>query len=448
LFGDVADEVRLFVFAADFSPLTIQGSLGAFANPVNLMRSAGAILRAAKGERVWLKLAASEPEWIQRYAMSKGRAPGARAVRAVGEIAKETQGLERAPGVIGRSLRALNNKMMDMVGIMEYNGWKGDARLLEKWGGVDEAGNFIRSQAVADKEAAVVWSRIIPELMQGERGVSVKRAKLERLPFISTSFIASPALFLKDVTSAMLHFGVSTKLSPGARFQALSGREQLSLLRLLNMVGTMMGASASSAVLSAKSRGWSPEEAVMKVFDPTSPQFMSIILADKGQIGLGGPFRSFITNTFGSKDNSGNWVPFAGIMPMVSLAQGDVLPRFWKGKLAPSVGFVVDMLQNKDYRGREIFGDKYPINILESLWYAAEAHSPITAGTASEMLRTGQEITPTSLAVNVGAQVAGQNYKEVSTYDEVRMARDDVAHQHYNKNWEDLESGQRTFLRD
>lgn len=455
LFGDVMDEIRLFVFAADFSPLTIQGFLGAFADPINLMRSSGAILKAAGknlfrkgGYNPWNDIIAENPDKIMRYAMAKGRAPGARGMRQTGEIAKEIQGLERLPGVVGGALRAGNNRMMNMVAVLELNGWWNDTRMVQRWGGVDEAGEFLRTAWVADKETIKVWSNIIPDMSAGERGISVVRARRERLPFISTSFIASPAIFLKDVTSAMLHLGLSTKLSPGARFQALSGREQLSLLRFTNMVGTMMTAATTSALLSAKSRGWSPEEAVMKVFDPNSPQFMSIILADKGQIGLGGPLRSLIKNTFGSSDNKGNWVPLAGIMPGVSLAQGDVLPRFWKGKLAPSVGFFVDMLQNEDYRGREIYGDKYPINILETLWYATEAHSPISLGTASEMVRTGQEVTPSTLAVNVGAQITGQNYKEVSNYDKIRMARDDVAHQHYNKNWEDLESGQRTFLTD
>ncbi len=440
--GDIMDEVRLFVFAADFSPLAIQGVLGAAAHPVNAARSAGKIVEALKGQDWALKEAVDNPEWVGLWNESMGRTLGSRAVRASGEVAKTKSGLERLP-LVGGGLQHFNDRLMNAVEAVHYTGWKNDTELASKL-----TGDPIH---VAAKDSAVVWSRIIPELLQGERGVSVHRARLERLPVISTSFIAAPALVMKDITSAMMHLAWSKSLNPAERLSALSGREQLALRRYGNMAGTLMTVSAISALMSADTKGQTSMEALQSVFDPTSPQFLSLVLGKEVSIGLGGPFRSFLKATIGGKDANGDWVPFAGIVPLLSLATGKgaegIIPSFWRGKLAPPVGLATDLLQNKDFAGRTIVGnDSVPAKILETLWYAGETLTPTTAGGLMEAARTGQGIGPTQLVKGAVAQVAGFNYRETSPYDSLRMTRDDLARQNYNVNWSDLEPFQRAKL--
>lgn len=441
---DILDEMRLTVFSADLSPLIIQGFLASIAHPMNLARSAGRIgeIMSKGGEDYWATLARTDPAGVARFAEAWGREPGARGSRELGEVAAEkAKGLERVP-VLGPKLKTLNNTLMDLVGAVQYNGWKTDAETLVRR-------NADMATHVADKESAAVWSHIVPEILQGERGVSPARAATERLPVISTSFISSPAVFMKDVASGMAKLALSTKLDPVERWTSLAGREQLSLERFVNMAGSLATLSAGSALLSAKANGQDPLEAIMSVADPNSPKFMSLVLGDKGSIGLGGPFRSFIRGMWPKQDQNGNWIPFAGMIPLLSLAEGNaVLPSFWKGKLAPSVSVLTGLLQNKDFRDQPIVtSDNLPTGIAQALWYGLGAHLPTTAGNVSEAFRTGQGTGLSALGIGTASQIAGANYKEVSKWDQLNMTRDDLARQSYNKNWEDLEPYQRAQLK-
>src|SRR5690606_20454010 len=137
--------------------------------------------------------------------------------------------------------------------------------------------------------------------------------RLERLPFISSSYRYAPPLVAKDITTAAGKLAIASVKqagNPKAAWQSLDGREQLALLRGVTMATTWMGASVASAVASADARNQNPVDAIKDVLNPVSGKFGSIMLGDKGQIGIGGPFRSFL-RAMAPAYVGGKLIPFA-----------------------------------------------------------------------------------------------------------------------------------------
>lgn len=412
--ANVVDEIRMTAFAGDASPMTIQAFLGAAADPVTAVKNAGSVVRqVARGTSI-RELADAEPELVARFTTATDRRFG-----EVGpEIHLGGRGLERVPR-LGKVFR----RLIEGVEVLRYHQWKNDTELLQKWG---------HPVAIADHEAANTLSKVIPALNPAERGVSVARAKVERIPVISPSFLASPALLMKDAASGMFKLATARTLSPRIAWQAASGREQLAMLRLVNMAGSAFTLSVASALLSAKSRDWTVGDAVAAVTDPDSPYFLSIVTGSSGSIGIGGPYRSFIRG-IAPRYEDGEFTPFYNTL------------QFVRGKAVPPLSVSIDMIRNEDFRREPVVKGDFPTNILTGLWYATESFSPLSAGALSEKVRTG-EANPRSLVTAAASQFAGANYRETTPYESLLLRRDRIAQETYDRDWDDLTNSERFKL--
>jgi hypothetical protein len=419
------DEVRLTAFAADVSPLTIQGLLGILSDPLTGARSLPGVRRALFSPEELLRITREEPELVQRFTQATGRPFGqlgtefVQEARGIERIPSGRRVLERFPRVAGAVSRIpgaeqvisaipggreLNDSLMSAVELIRYNQWKTDTKIAQLGGA---------PQNVADAEASNALSKIIPALNAGERGVSVLQARVERLPFISTSFIGGPAAAMKDAASGLAKLSASRALSPKARWQELAGREQLAILHLSSIFGSIVTAGVVTHMLS----GWSPEDALDAVINPKSPRFMSVALGKQRRIPLGGPLRSaakaFIPQRVGEVKGVPIYVPFVGTA------------QWLQNKVTPALSTPIDIARNKDYWGGKIATGSFPENVLRTIWYAANNVLPLAAAEPSEAIRRG-EVEPTdvgALAERAGAQLAGVDLRETSPFEELRFIR-------------------------
>lgn len=395
--ADAIDEVRLTAFAGDVSPLTIQGLLGGLSHPLTTARDAPNILKALVNPDTLLDIAAREPDEVRRFTIATGRSFG-----EVGpEFVQTAKGLERPriPFTQLRPGKALNDRLMAATEEIRYAAWKGDTNLLQRL-------NPGMAQEVADSESANLLSKLIPALNPAETGRSVLRARFERIPVISTSFIGGPVGLLKDATSALAKLGFSKALSPAARWQALSGREQLALLRSLNLAGSLSALTVGTYVAS----GFSPEEAVKRALDPTgnNPRFLSIALGKDRYIPVGGPVRSFIRALVPTKAGTVKGVPI--YTPFTGLQ------KWMRAKVTPGIKTPIDLARNRDFFGGKIATGSFPENVLRAVWYGANSVLPLAVAGPSEAVRRGEvALTDVSeLAIRGGGQFAGSDIRELS----------------------------------
>lgn len=397
---DLVDEIRVTAFGGDFSPLSIQGLLGAAADPVTLaFNGKGIVKELATGNKL-MQVVREQPELVNRFTIAHGRPLG----QMGAEFRQVGRGPERIPGV-GKAWAWVNDRSMQAVEYLRLMAWRNDSDLLLKM-------NPRRSQAWADAEAANTWSKIMPALSTTERGTSVLQTKLERLPVISTSFIGGPITLAKDAASGIAKLGASRELSPIARWQGLAGREQLAVLRVTTMMGTLATISTASYIIEGKS----PQEAAKTALDPTRGRFLSIATGGGGYIPIGGPVRSFI-RALSPRYVDGKLTPFAATL------------QWMRGKETPVLGTAMDLRKNKDFLGRTIVTGDFPKNVLSGLWYAAENFMPLTPGSVSEKIRSG-EAEPTefgALAREAGTQLAGVSFYETSPWERRNEARDAAA---------------------
>lgn len=395
-FADAIDEVRLTAFAADVSPLTIQGLLGGLSHPLTTATNSRNVVRALWNPDELLKIATREPELVERFTVATGRPFG-----EVGpEFVQQFKGIERVriPFTQLRPGHALNRRLMGAVEEVRFSAWKTDQDLLRKM-------NPGMTQNVADAESANFLSKMIPALNPAETGRSVLRARFERVPVISTSFLASPVALTKDMASGLAKLGLNTKLSPIARWQLLSGREQLAILRGLNLAGSLSALTVGSYVAS----GFSPEEAVKKTLDPTgnNPRFLSIAIGKDRFIPIGGPARSFIRGLIPTE---------AGKVAGLPVYTPFTNTRKWLlGKVTPAIKAPIDIARNKDFFGGKIATGSFPENILRAVWFGANSVLPLTIAEPSEAIRRG-EIEPTDvgeIAIRGGGQLAGSDVREL-----------------------------------
>ncbi len=402
--SDMMDTVRATAFFIDASLITIQGSLAMFFAPLVTLRHADQIMSQVLKGNALMEIAAREPEMVNAFARAQGRAFG-------------FAGAE----FFFRPIKFVNERLGGAVEVARYNMWKNDVELLRKW-------NPRMTSNVAEAEAANANSKMVPALNVSERGISPARARVERAPVVSPSFLLSPGLLMKDAASGLMKLGISRTASPMAAWGKLAGREQLALFRMFNFAGTTLSLSVATALLSAKERGWTPGEAVQAVVDPNSPFFMSLVLGKVGTISLGGPYRSFIRGIT-PRMQDGQIIPIPALPNLVRLARGKANPPF---------SAAIDLIRNKDYIGRKIITADYPLNVLQTLWYVAETFSPLSAGAVSERVRTG-EFDLVGTSIEAASQLAGTSYREATVWDRLLMRRDELAMQEYGHDWDDLE---------
>ena len=402
-FGETA---RATVLGGDLSPVTIQGQMNLWRDPVS---TAIGVAKMVRQGGVGLEdVARAEPDLVARYTRATGHALG----NVSPEFSPRQSILARLPKV-GPVFAAMDEKMFAAMQRIQYESWKRN---------VDFVGKVMRDtpQDVIDHEVANALSKTVPGLSGVERGLSPARAQLERAGLTSPSFLAAPALVVKDASSG---FVKALALHP----RNITGRELVAMKQLVTIAGMVEAVSLTSAALNADNRGLSVEDAIKKALTPGDRTFLAI-QAGGYTAPLGGPFRSAI-NGLAPKYRNGAW-------------QAPDLLQFAKSKLAPFPGTAIDVLQNTDYFGNKIRqGDP-----LEQLGRVAEYIGeniglPLTAGAVAEGIRTGRGLGET--LQNAGSQALGSNINAASPYED----RDVQARKAYGKPWADLSPQQQNALK-
>ena len=275
---DTLDEIRAWHFSGDASPLTIQGQLGALADPLSAARTVKEAL--GKNPRAELaRIAREEPQDVAAYSFSMNRPFG-----EMGPEFRQPRGLAHIPKV-GKKLASIEDEAFALVERSTYDMWKSQRDQL--------VANGLDQNAAAHASAAIA-QQVIPSLDPTRRALSPLRQGVERAALTSVSFATSPALMLKDATSGIIKLGLSRTINPGDAWATLAPREQLAIKRTLTTAATVMTLSAASAALSAPSRNMSVKDAILETFDPHSRYSAAIQLGGGRAVPIGGPMRGFI----------------------------------------------------------------------------------------------------------------------------------------------------------
>lgn len=351
---NIFDVARGTALSADGSPIQVQGVMQTFRDPISTMKAWA--LMILEGGSSLDDVARREPELVSRYVQARAR--------ALGQVSDEfdpTQSLIASIGHgVGRKFTHVENAMFNAIQRVDYETWKTTRNVLAKI-------NPHLPDDVIDHEAANAISKTVPGMSNVERGVSQARGKIERGIFTSTSFLASPAVVLKDASSAVV------KLAMAKRPR---GREQVALAHLITMTATISTLSGATALATANERNLSPEEALKRAFNPARKEFMSLHLPGGKRIPLGGPFRSFIR-----------------AMAPLDADGGVRTPRLldWaRARIAPLPGAAFDVAANRDFVGDKVRDGNDIQQLIDSAYYLVEQGVlPLSVGGLAETLRKG-----------------------------------------------------------
>lgn len=390
---DTLDEIRAWHFSGDASPLTIQGQLGALADPISTARTVQNALGKNPLQELQ-RIAKEQPQDVADFSFSMNRPFG-----EIGPEFRQPVGLAHIPGVGGK-LASLEQNMFALVERQTFDMWKKQRDDLMAHG-MEKNG--------ANHAAAAVTQQVIPSLDPTRRAISPLRAGAERAAFTSVSFATSPALMLKDATVAIAKLGTARTVNPGDAWAMLSPREQLALKRTLTTAATVGTISAASAAASAESRGLSVKDAILQTFDPRSRYFAAVQLGGGRAIPIGGPMRGFLKALAPSE-----FTPDKDGLPMAGLWD------YTQGKLNSAPRIVKDLVQNSDYNGNKIMTGTFGQRVLQSLWYAGENVAPMTAGQTMTDTRQGN-LSAGGTLQRVASQLAGTNYSGPSPTEQLNQ---------------------------
>ena len=369
---DIADVFRAGALGPDFSPLTIQGSLGAFSHPEVTIKNGTGLFKAFFQNAEELA-GAVDPDLVKRFEFASGR--------RIGSLGPEFAIGERGFRLPGQPVKKFNDALMRVVDYGTLKAFQNDSALLMRLGET--------SREVADAEAANSIGKFIPRLDLTGTARSAQRARLERFPLTSPSYVAQPFSLAKDFASG------AAKLASGRGGQLL-GREKLALLRGSTFAGSITSISVASALASADANNKSPIDAVKEVLNPASPRFMSLILGNAGSVGLGGPMRRAIL----------------GIYRMVDTGPKGVV-KYGRGSLSPPIGGQLDVLINRDWRGRPIREGSPWNQVADWLKYTAKNANLVSGGVVEGYEDEGLR----GAAIQGVASGLGQNFFERTAYD-------------------------------
>lgn len=382
---EAGNSARAIGMGPDFSPLTIQGGLGALSHPeVGIQNAAGLVKAAFSNPETMIKDLG--PDVVKRFEFATNRRLGSLSEEVVGN-----RGL-RLPG---QPVKKFNDALQRVVDYGSVKAWENDSNLLMKLG--------MESQNMADHEAANNLSKIIPRMNNYETGRSIQRVKLEGVLPTSRSFTAQPLSLAKDYASALVKIPLK---------QELLGREKLALIRATTLIGTLTTISVASALAFAEANGKNPVEAVKEVTDPSSGKFLHLIISNKGSVPLGGPLRS----------------AFLGVFRTATTGP-EGLYNYAKGRLQPELGAAVESATNRDFQGNPVRSGSAWDQALQTVEHQARAFNLITGGTIQGIEQGGL----TGGLTQAASQIAGQNYTERSPTDTRDALAVKLTGKHYNE---------------
>jgi hypothetical protein len=383
--------MRAVGLGPDFSPLTIQGLLGALSHPDVLVKNAANFVKIFNSDEALQRL--FDPALVRRYEFASGRPLGS----ASEDLLKSTVGPQIGLG--NRPVKRFNDALERVLDYGSLRAFEADSKILQ-------SGRNGLPQNVADHEAESALSKVVPRINNAAQGRSAQRVSLEGALPTSRSFTVQPFALAKDFASgaAKLTRGAAGKIpgvSPGPE---LSGREDLAIIRGIALLGSLMTISITSALLSAEANKKDPISAVKEVMDPSSGKFMNLILGSAGSIGLGGPMRS----------------AFLGVWrTMTQGPQGGI--NYARNRLEPVLGAGVDVLTNTDFRGNPVRTGSPWNQMLQSAVHIAQGANLLGGGITQGYGESGVQGAAEQAASGLG----GVNYQERSQYEK----RDLIARQ-------------------
>jgi len=378
-FVRLLEEMRGTAFAGDFSPIAgIQVPIGAFGAPdlaarhiietVGTSAQARDFLHVFRAQTLADAVATDMTGW-KDFAFYSGRAiESGTPQEFAGGLLRYIPGFSKA-----------NEGMYSVVIKHSKDFYDKQLGILAKSGLTDEAAKAV---------SADIATKLYPLWNPRRLGLSPARAALIRSMPTSVSFIVQPAALISEASSGLIKMGLK---------QTMTSQERLAVRTMLTMTASVMAMSISSAVLSAKARGTDPWEAVKKVINPASGQFLAVVMGER-YIPLGGPFRGIFKAVWPRKVD---WAPVP--VPFANIVQ------FAWNRINPALKTQLQVFQNKDWYGNRIVpkGAKFPEALLRIVAFEIEGMSPLVLGTTISGIRRG--LPAGEIAEEAGAQFGGTN---------------------------------------
>jgi len=367
------DNLRQTAFGGDFSPWSIQGSVAWLSDPVTVSRfiaeGKGGFTRAAM-----LKFVRENPDIARRFTAGTGINPlgGVEAEFGTGFIGKIPK--------IGKKWDEFNEAVYRPMTKLQMEFFEDSYRGALKLGRTEE-------QAIAI--AADDSTKIIPRINYRRLGQSQAQAALHRSTLTSVSFLTQPAALMVDAAKGFIKLGTKQTVNP---------TEVFAMKRVATLTVMAEAIAVGSAVFYAKTHNQDVGQAIKDALNPSSGKFMTLTLPWGARIGIGGPFRSIIRAVWPREmpGSHGVPVPFAGIY------------RFGLSKIGPGYRQGIDFFTNRDYYGKAIRTEDFPVNILQGLAYHGLGVMPLTPGTAGRYLLAGKGVG--AAGQEAVSQALGTNY--------------------------------------
>ena len=361
-FWNVLNEVRATAFGGDLSPISIQGMQAWLYSPLQMSKflwNSGTGWGNFSGRftvKALMDDMAANPESWDRFIKGTGLNPleGVQQEFGVGYVGKiKFKG-------IGKKWTEANEAVYRPITRMAKDLFDSNYDLAIAQG-YDE----MTAIAIAADDA----TKLVPRIAYRRLGQSAKQAAMQRGMLTSVSFLVQPTALTIDAAKGLMKWGLRRNVTM---------TENLAIRRILNFASTTSALSVSSAIMYAKMND-NPEVTAMRearnALDPRHPNFMAITMPNGMRLSIGGPIRSLLraiaprpVKVVGLEDEIP--LPFAGIMK-------------WGGyKLGPGLNSVVDLIQDKDFYGREIATGDFPISILQQLSYFFSTGVPLVGQSA------------------------------------------------------------------
>jgi len=385
-------DLQATVLGGDFSPLGIQFMQKALFHP------AATATQIARGEAAFApaslaELVAKDPQGWRDFAFATGRSltEGTPGEFGAGFLAK----LPKVGGKIGEG----NTRMYNFVMSAAKNDFVDEVRDQMAQG---------RSREDAIAIAGDFIQRMIPVMNPTRYGLSSAQFQARRVPLTSISFFRKSGELIADATRGYAKIaGGGGAIGPKAL--RMTPKESLAVRRVTKAAGLVGTISVASAVIEAQRTGQDVRQAAEDAVNPSSPRFLSLVIAGK-RIPVGGPLRALFAAVYPRKVSGVPVpVPFGG------------MARYLENRIQPGISTAYHVAINRDFRGRPIYrrGEDSAVATAGKIAvYVAESLIPATPGEAAGDIRTGELGLDT--AVRTAGQAFGQNVNPLRSIGDYR----------------------------